>query len=55
MRSIHEHLKNISAVSKFYGNPQTAHLALPQPHKPTLQAKPKESFFANALIKMLTL
>jgi len=29
---------------------QMAHLVLPQPHKPTLQAKPKEPFSAIALI-----
>jgi len=38
-------------ILKFYASPQTAHLLLPQPHKPTLQAKAKEPFFANALLK----
>jgi hypothetical protein len=41
-------------ILEFYGCPQTAHLALPQPHKPPLQAKPKEPFLANALLKTVT-
>jgi len=31
-------------ILKFYANPQTAHWLLPQPHRPTLQAKTKEPF-----------
>jgi hypothetical protein len=41
-------------ILKFSGSPQTAHLLLPQPHKPTLQAKAKEPFFANALMKTVS-
>jgi hypothetical protein len=35
---------------KFYASPQTAHLALPYPQADP-SAKPKEPFYANALIK----
>lgn len=35
---------------QFYASPQTAHWLLPQTHKPTLQAKAKEPFFATALM-----
>jgi hypothetical protein len=41
-------------ILKFFACPQTAHLLLPQQHKPTLQAKPKEPFLANAYIKTIS-
>ena len=36
-------------ILKFYADPQTAHWLLPQPHKPTLQAKAKEPFLPTHL------
>lgn len=39
-----------ASVFLFFPTAQTAHLLLPQPHNPTLKAKSKEPFFANAII-----
>ena len=38
--------------TKFYGNPQTAHLALPLPQA-NPSAKLKEPFLANALFRII--